>query len=63
MRIGLNEHFNLKKLFLFVLPSVVMMVFTNIYTIVDGLFISKIVGSDAVAAINLIFPLDRKSVV
>ncbi len=57
MRIGLNEHFNLKKLFLFVLPSVVMMVFTNIYTIVDGLFISKIVGSDAVAAINLIFPL------
>lgn len=39
------------------LPSIVMMVFTNIYTIVDGLFISQVVGPDAVAAINLIFPL------
>lgn len=57
MRIELSEHFNLKKLFLFVLPSVIMMVFTNVYTIVDGLFISKVVGPDAVAAINLIFPL------
>lgn len=57
MRIELSDHFNLKKLFLFVLPSVVMMVFTSIYSIVDGLFVAILVGPDAVAAINLIFPL------
>ncbi len=57
MRIQLSEHFNFRKLLLFVAPSIVMMVFTSIYSVVDGLFISNVVGSDAVAAINRIFPL------
>lgn len=39
------------------MPSIVMMVFTSIYSIVDGLFISNYAGQTAVAAINLIFPL------
>lgn len=57
MRIGLNEHFTLKKLLVFVLPSIVMMVFTSVYSVVDGLFVSNYAGETAVAAINLIYPL------
>lgn len=56
-RIGLSEHFTLKKLLRFVLPSVVMAVFTSIYTIVDGVFVSKAVGDTAFAGLNLIFPV------
>lgn len=44
MRIQLSEHFDYKKLLRFVLPSVVMIVFTLIYGVVDGLFISNFVG-------------------
>lgn len=57
MRIQLSEHFTYKKLLIFVLPSIVMMVFTSIYSVVDGLFVSNFVGPSAVAAINLIYPL------
>jgi len=56
-RIGLSEHFTFKKLLRFVLPSVVMAVFTSIYTIVDGVFVSKAVGDTAFAGLNLIFPV------
>ncbi len=55
-RIGLSEHFTFKKLFSFTLPSVIMAVFTSIYTIVDGVFVSKVVGESAFAGLNLIFP-------
>lgn len=57
MAIQLSDHFTYKKLLKFVLPSIIMMVFTSIYSIVDGLFVSRFVGDDAVAAINLIFPV------
>ncbi len=57
MRIQLSEHFTYKKLLIFVLPSIVMMVFTSIYSVVDGLFVSNFAGPSAVAAINLIYPL------
>lgn len=57
MRIQLSDHFTYKKLLIFVLPSVVMMVFISIYSVVDGLFVSNFSGPSAVAAINLIFPL------
>lgn len=57
MRIRLDEHFTLKKLLIFVLPSVVMMVFTSVYSVVDGLFVSNFSGETAVAAINLIYPM------
>ncbi|MBQ8685093.1 MAG: MATE family efflux transporter [Clostridia bacterium] len=55
-RIKLSEHFTYKKLFRFVLPSVIMMVFTSIYGIVDGFFVSRFVGEAQFAALNLIFP-------
>ncbi len=57
MRIQLSEHFNFRKLLLFVTPSIVMMVFTSVYSVVDGLFVSNVVGSEAVAAITRIFPI------
>ncbi|MDE7264860.1 MAG: MATE family efflux transporter, partial [Clostridia bacterium] len=57
MRIQLSEHFTYKKLFAFVAPSIVMMVFTSVYSVVDGLFVSNIVGPAAVAAIARIFPV------
>ncbi len=56
-RIKLSEHFNYGKLFRFVLPSVIMMVFVSIYGIVDGFFVSNFVGETEFAALNLIFPL------
>lgn len=56
MNIQLSEHFTYRKLLRFTLPSMVMMVFTSIYGVVDGVFISNFVGSDPFAAINLIMP-------
>lgn len=55
--IQLSEHFDYKKLIRFVLPSVGMMVFTSVYGIVDGLFVSNYVGKVPFAAINLVMPL------
>lgn len=57
MKISLSEHFTYKKLFLFTLPSVTMMIFTSIYGIVDGLFVSNIVGETAFTAVNFIMPV------
>ena len=57
MTIQLSEHFTYKKIFRFALPSIVMMVFTSIYGVVDRVFVSNCVGSDAFAAVNLIMPI------
>ena len=57
MKIQLSEHFTFKKLIQFVLPSIIMMIFTSIYSVVDGLFVSNYAGKTALAAINLILPL------
>lgn len=56
MRIQLSDHFTYKKLLRFVLPSIIMMVFTSIYGVVDGLCVSNFVGKTPFAAINLIMP-------
>lgn len=57
MAIKLSDHFSYGRLVRFTLPSIVMMVFTSIYSVVDGLFVSNLVGKDALAAVNLVFPL------
>ena len=57
MRIRLSDHFNYSKLLRFVLPSIVMMVFTSIYSVVDGFFVSNFAGKTSFAAINLIMPV------
>ena len=58
MAIQLSDHFNYKRLLKFVFPSIIMMVFTSVYGVVDGLFVSNYVGKTAFAAINLIMPMD-----
>lgn len=56
MNIQLSEHFTYKKLIQFTIPTIIMMIFTSIYGVVDGLFVSNCVGSDAFASVNLIMP-------
>ena len=56
MKIQLSEHFTLKKLLKFVFPSIVMMIFTSVYGVVDGIFVSNFVGKIPFAAVNLIMP-------
>ncbi len=58
MTIQLSDHFDYKRLLRFVFPSIIMMVFTSIYGVVDGLFVSNFVGKTAFAAINLVMPVD-----
>lgn len=57
MKIQLSDHFTAKKLLLFTLPSIVMMIVSSIYSIVDGLFVSNLVGEMALSSINIIFPI------
>ncbi len=56
MHIQLSDHFTYKKLLRFTLPSIVMMVFTSIYGVVDGFFVSNFVGKTPFAAVNFIMP-------
>ena len=57
MRIALSDHFTYQKLLRFTMPSIVMMIVTSVYSIVDGFFVSNCVGKNAFAALNLIFPV------
>ena len=56
MKIQLSDHFDYKKLLRFTLPSIVMMIFTSIYGVVDGFFVSNFVGKTPFAAVNFIMP-------
>ena len=56
MRIQLSDHFSYQTLFRFTLPSIAMMIFTSIYGVVDGFFVSNYAGKTPFAALNLIFP-------
>ena len=56
MKLQLSEHFTYSKLIRFTIPSVIMMIFTSIYGVVDGIFVSNFVGKTPFAAINLIMP-------
>lgn len=55
-KIQLSDHFTYARLLRFVIPSIVMMIFTSIYGVVDGLFVSNYVGKTPFAAVNLIMP-------
>lgn len=57
MAVRLSDHFTYKKLFKAVISPILMMVFTSIYGIVDGLFISNVEGDTAFAAVNIIMPV------
>ncbi len=56
MKIQLSDSFNFRRLLRYSLPSILMMICTSIYTVVDGFFVSNFVGKNALAAVNFIFP-------
>lgn len=56
MNIQLSDHFNYKRLLRFTLPSIIMLIFTSIYGVVDGFFVSNFVGKTAFTAVNFIMP-------
>lgn len=56
MRIQLSDHFTYKNILRFSFPPIVMMVFTSIYGVIDGLFVSNFVGKVPFAAVNLVMP-------
>ena len=56
MNISLSEHFTYGKLLKFTFPSMVMMILTSIYGVVDGVFISNFIGAEPFAAINIVMP-------
>lgn len=57
MEIKISDHFTYRKLLRFVFPSIIMMIFTSIYGVVDGLFISNFVGKTPFAAVNIVLPV------
>ncbi len=57
MKIQLSDHFTYGRLLKFTLPSIAMMVFTSVYSVVDGFFVSNFAGKTPFAAINLIMPV------
>lgn len=57
MQIRLSDHFTYKRLLRFTLPSVVTMIIASVYSVVDGLFVSNLVGAMALSAINIAFPV------
>lgn len=56
-KIQLSDHFTYGRLIRFTIPSIGMMVFTSIYGVVDGFFVSNYAGKTPFAAINLIWPM------
>ena len=57
MGYSISRKFNFGSLLSFAMPSVIMMIFSSLYAIVDGVFISRFVGSDALSASNIVFPV------
>ena len=55
-KIQLSDHFTYGRLIRFTLPSIGMMIYTSIYSVVDGVFVSNFAGKTPFAAINLIMP-------
>lgn len=54
---SLNRSFTTWSLLGFAAPSIIMMVFMSLYTIVDGIFISRFVGSNALSSLNIVYPM------
>ena len=53
---SISQKFNARTLLGFAFPTIVMMVFMSLYTMVDGFFVSRYVGADALSAINIVYP-------
>lgn len=57
MQIQLSDHFSYKKLLQFTISSIVMMIITSMYSVIDGLFVSNLVGDLAFSAVNIVMPV------
>lgn len=57
MNTSLNQPITLPSLLRFTLPSMAMMVVMSLYTVVDGTFVSRLIGTDAFSAVNIVYPL------
>lgn len=56
MNNSLGKNYSLISLFIFALPNMIMMIFLSLYTIVDGAFVSRYVGTTALSAVNMVYP-------
>ena len=57
MNHAIAREFHFFSLLKFSLPTIIMMIFMSLYTIVDGIFISRFVGTDALSATNIVYPV------
>lgn len=57
MAIQLSDHFTYRRLLQFTMPSIIMMIIMSIYSVVDGFFVSNLVGSMALSAVNIVYPI------
>ena len=56
MENSISQKFNFRKLIMFTIPSIMMLIFTSLYSIVDGVFVSRFVSTDALSAVNIVYP-------
>ena len=54
---AISKDFRLFSLLKFAFPTMVMMVFMSLYTIVDGIFVSRLVNTQALSAVNIVYPV------
>ena len=57
MDTSFNQNFTPFSLLKFAAPSIIMMIFMSLYTIIDGIFVSRFVGSNALSSINIVYPI------
>lgn len=57
MSYTIAKKFNLLSLLKFTVPAIIMMLFMSLYTIVDGIFISRLIGTTALSGLNIVYPL------
>ena len=54
---SIAKDFKFFSLLRFALPTMVMMIFMSLYSIVDGIFISRLLGTNALSAANIVYPV------
>ena len=58
---GLTHRHTAKSLLVFAMPTIIMMIFMSLYTMVDGIFVANFVSADALAGLNLVIPAPQET--